>query len=95
MTISSHLMTMSEMATVRIAELKAKLSGFLRRVRGGESLLVLDRDTPVARIEPVRDTEALTVRSAVRPLQSVQRPPALEIGIDVVGMLLDDREIER
>ncbi|MGN6592463.1 MAG: type II toxin-antitoxin system Phd/YefM family antitoxin, partial [Terriglobales bacterium] len=34
------------MTQVGIAELKANLSSFLRRVRRGESVIVLDRDTP-------------------------------------------------
>ena len=44
------------MDTVRIAELKARLSEYLRAVRRGRTLTVLDRDRPVARIVPY-DTE--------------------------------------
>ena len=40
------------MKRVRIAELKNRLSGYLRDVRRGESVLVLDRETPIARIDP-------------------------------------------
>jgi prevent-host-death family protein len=39
--------------TVGIAELKSRLSEYLRRVRRGARITVLDRDTPVARLEPV------------------------------------------
>jgi antitoxin (DNA-binding transcriptional repressor) of toxin-antitoxin stability system len=42
------------MKTIRIADLKAHLSQTLRAVRGGERILVLDRDQPVAEIGPVR-----------------------------------------
>ena len=42
------------MKRVNIAELKARLSAHLRLVRGGEEVLVCDRDKPVARIVPVR-----------------------------------------
>ena len=41
------------MKTVRIAELKNRLSYYLRRVRRGESILVCDRDRVIARIERV------------------------------------------
>ena len=34
------------MKTVRIAELKARLSEYLRAVRRGETIAVLDRETP-------------------------------------------------
>jgi len=41
------------MTQARISELKNSLSAYLRLVRSGESVLVLDRDTPVARLVPV------------------------------------------
>jgi antitoxin (DNA-binding transcriptional repressor) of toxin-antitoxin stability system len=37
--------------TVKIAELKNRLSHYLRRVQRGESILVCDRDRVIARIE--------------------------------------------
>jgi prevent-host-death family protein len=40
------------MKSVKIAELKNKLSGYLREVRQGEEILIQDRDTPIARIIP-------------------------------------------
>jgi prevent-host-death family protein len=42
------------MKRVRSAELEARLGEFLRAVRRGESIAVMDRETPVARIVPVR-----------------------------------------
>lgn len=41
------------MKRARIAELKNNLSRYLEHVRGGGSVLVLDRDRPVARIVPL------------------------------------------
>ncbi len=41
------------MRTVRVTQLKNGLNGLLRSVRAGESVLILDRDVPVARLEPV------------------------------------------
>jgi antitoxin (DNA-binding transcriptional repressor) of toxin-antitoxin stability system len=39
-------------AQAKISELKNRLSHYLGRVRRGESILVLDRDRVIARIEP-------------------------------------------
>ena len=45
------------MIRATISEVKNGLSGYLRRVKSGESVLVTERRTPVARIVPVgRDT---------------------------------------
>ena len=41
------------MIRATISEVKNGLSAYLRRVKSGESVLVLDRRTPVARIVPV------------------------------------------
>lgn len=41
------------MKRAKIAELKNNLSRYLEHVRGGGTILVLDRDRPVARIVPV------------------------------------------
>ena len=50
------------MKQVRIAELKARLSEYLRAVRRGEWITVIDRETPVAKIVPVpRDGPELRV----------------------------------
>ena len=40
------------MRNVNIAELKARLSAHIRRVRASEEVLVCDRNRPVARIVP-------------------------------------------
>ena len=41
------------MIRATISEVKNSLSAYLRRVKSGESVLVMDRRTPVARIVPV------------------------------------------
>ncbi len=46
------------MLTSTISETKNHLSRLLAKVRKGESLLILDRKRPVARIEPVSESEA-------------------------------------
>ncbi len=55
------------MRTVNVAELKNSLSGYLRLVRGGEEIVVRDRNRPIARIVPIGadssedDDEALLI----------------------------------
>lgn len=45
------------MRTVKISELKARLSAHLKLVRAGEEVLVCDRNCPVARIIPIHPEE--------------------------------------
>jgi prevent-host-death family protein len=87
------------MDTVRIADLKARLSEHLRAVRRGRTLTVLDRDRPIARIVPC-DTERrpLTVRSpraGAGPLARVPLPPPLRVKVNIVALLAEERQPER
>lgn len=45
------------MRTVKIGVLKAKLSAHLQYVKNGEEIIVCERDTPVAKIIPIRIDE--------------------------------------
>ncbi len=78
------------MRTVRIADLKARLSEHLRSVRKGRTLTVLDRETPIARIVPYA-AESIDVRRATRRLCDLATPPAPSASTDSVAVLLDDR----
>jgi antitoxin (DNA-binding transcriptional repressor) of toxin-antitoxin stability system len=78
------------MSTVRIAELKARLSEHLRTVRNGGTLTVLDRDTPIARIVPFA-TPALEIRKARRRLRDLRLPPKPAKRTDSTGILVEDR----
>ncbi len=42
---------------MNVAELRRGLSGYLKRVRRGEEILVRDRDLPIARIVPLSADE--------------------------------------
>jgi antitoxin (DNA-binding transcriptional repressor) of toxin-antitoxin stability system len=84
------------MDTVTVAELKAKLSYYLREVRAGRSFTVLSRDIPVATLGPydpleVDDLEIIepTEDSALWGQCDV---PPLGRYIDVVALLREDRE---
>ena len=55
------------MASVGIAQLKARLSHWIRRVRRGESVVVMDRSTPVAMLQPVAASGIVPVDSPADP----------------------------
>ena len=83
------------MKQVRIAELKARLSEYLRAVRGGETIAVLDRETPIAHIVPVRDRPRLTIRKpppGTPPLHKIKVPKGPKLDFDVVDLLLEERQ---
>ena len=86
------------MKHVRIADLKARLSEHLRAVRAGESIAVLDRDTPIAQLIPVRESRTLRVRKPAHgapPLHRIKIPKRARPGVDVVQVLLEERQGHR
>jgi antitoxin (DNA-binding transcriptional repressor) of toxin-antitoxin stability system len=65
------------MRTVKIGELKAKLSAHIAFVKNGEEVLIFDRNTPVARLVPpeaMGDEDArrsrLIARGAITPAKA-------------------------
>lgn len=95
MTIYGYDMVMKQ---VRIAELKARLSEYLRAVRRGETITVLDRDTPVAQLIPVPDRSRLHVRTpapGAPPPSRVSLPKPAGLKLDVVELLLEERQGQR
>jgi prevent-host-death family protein len=87
------------MDTVKIADLKARLSEHLRKVRQGHTLTVLDRGRAIARIVPYDgEQRPLTVRSP-RPgapaLARVSLPPPLRSKADVMALLAEERQSGR
>lgn len=86
------------MRQVRIAELKARLSEYLRAVRRGETIGVLDRETLVAQIVPIRERPVLRIRKpapGVPPPNRVPLPKPVKTTIDVVQLLLEERQLHR
>ena len=83
------------MDAVRIAELKTRLSEYLRRVRRGRTLTVMDRETPIAQIIPYQAGPAsLTVRHPMPDaprLAAIRLPPPLAVKADVVQLLAKER----
>ena len=99
------------MKKARIAVAKNNLSRLIEDVKRGETVLILDRDTPVARLEPIgRDLDlsagrmsGLVSRGIVAPPRKpldaaafLDRPmPALPPGTSGVRTLLAEREAGR
>jgi antitoxin (DNA-binding transcriptional repressor) of toxin-antitoxin stability system len=73
-----------------VSYLKAHLSAELKAVQAGETVVVMDRDHPVARLVPLAESSGIEVRE---PLQSFgfQRPAPLVSGGSLEA-LLEDRE---
>ena len=92
------------MVKVSISELKARLSEHIRRVKGGEEVLVTERGRAVAVLAPVppsqagqADLDALVEAGLVRP---AKRAPdehfwGLPRGRDPKGVVLDSLLRER
>ena len=92
------------MERVSISQLKDQLSAYLKKVQAGETVLVMDRDKPVAKLERVdpalaedarlqRLVAAGLVKPAKRALTMNMIQP-IELGFDakVVEALLEERE---
>ena len=85
--------------TVRISDLKARLSEHLRKVRRGRTLTVLHRDTAIARIIPYDAARRLLTIRSPRPgaplLRRVSLPPALRLKVNILALLAEQRQHER
>lgn len=98
------------MEKVTVSRLKNELSGYLRKVRAGASVLVYDRDTPVARLVPLApqageggeeeerlarlEAEGVVRRGRAGPIE-LPPLPADWPRVDVVAALVADRESAR
>lgn len=94
------------MKNAGVAQLKARLSGYLRHVKGGHEVLITERGLPVAKIVPLdasglRDERRLRLAKAGllqlarKPLpRSVLSPPRGDpsIGTEVLSHLLEERK---
>lgn len=97
------------MKTATITEAKNGLSALIDQVRAGQSVLILDRGIPVARLEPIADhpdqvgrlerlERAGVIRRGTRPppVELISRPgPRVREGGSVVEALLEERRSGR
>ncbi len=96
------------MKTASVTQSKNGLSNLLRAVKGGKSVLIFDRNVPVARLEPVAAgtlpddarLRALERQGLIRrpltagsPLAALKTPrPRLKPGTSLVAALLTERD---
>lgn len=84
------------MTQVGIAELKAHLSKYLREAKDGDTVEVLDRGVPVARIIPADwAAPAMPSRPATKKLTDLKLPPPVDVPFDIVEELLKTRRNDR
>ena len=93
------------MKRATITEAKNRLSAMIDRVRAGESVLILDRGVPVARLEPVVGSDdengrvqrleragVLSAAAGAPPLDLIRKPgPALPRDVSASGAVVDER----
>ena len=63
-----------------------------------EALAVLDRDTPVAQLIPVRQSRTLQIRKpapGAPPLHRIKVPKRARLNVDIVALLLEERQGHR
>ena len=84
MTTSSHN---EDMKAAKVSELKAQLSAYLSEVRRGDTVIVYDRNTPIARLVPFQEepddvviVEPSAAPSSLRKIKGVR--PKKRIDID-------------
>jgi antitoxin (DNA-binding transcriptional repressor) of toxin-antitoxin stability system len=64
------------MEKVSVSKLKDNLSAYLRKVRAGRSIVIYDRDVPIARLERIESSGSGADRLALLCAQGLTRPPA-------------------
>ena len=64
------------MQKASVSKLKDNLSAYLRKVRAGHSVVIYDRDVPIARLERIESSGAGSDRLALLCAQGLTRPPA-------------------
>lgn len=83
------------MKQTNVSQLKAHLSALLAEVRNGETIVVHDRRTPIARLVPydesVGDLQVVEPVDAARKLGRI-KPLRLRRRVDVVKLLRDSRD---
>jgi len=82
------------MKKAKVSELKARLSSYLVDVRNGDSLIVCDRATPIARLVPFEEgTEEFKIREASRSIDELTevRPVRLRKRLDIGKILREER----
>ena len=83
------------MKQTNVSGLKARLSEYLAAVRNGETIVVNDRRTPIARLVPFDGgTDDLSISEAAQSVHALAKvkPLRLRRRLDVVRLLRESRD---
>lgn len=96
------------MTRATVSEAKSRLSALLAKVRAGQTVLILDRGVPVARLEPVAgkpedetgrlerlERQGLLRRGTGKPPLDLLREPPPPVRASVLEALLEERRAGR
>jgi antitoxin (DNA-binding transcriptional repressor) of toxin-antitoxin stability system len=78
-----------------VSGLKARLSAYLAEVRNGETVIVCDRKTPIARLSPLEEApDDFRVEEPQGPVPHRKALPKIRLRrrVDVVALLRADRD---
>jgi len=79
-----------------VSDLKVHLNAYLADVRRGESVVVCDRNTPIARLVPyeLEESEGFEILPPSRPVSDLSKVRRVrpKRAIDVVRLLREDRD---
>ena len=82
------------MKAAKVSELKSRLSAYLAEVRKGSTVIVYDRNTPIARLVPFdEEQDDLTILEASAPVSDLKKIKGVrpKKPIDVNKLLRDLR----
>jgi len=76
------------MQSLGVADLKARLSEHLNRVKAGEEIVITERGRPIARLVPLAGTAARDARVQEQVRRGALRPPEKPLDL---RLILDPR----
>ena len=82
------------MIAAKIFELKNRLSAYLREVKNGHEILIMERETPVAKMVPYSNRmRDFTVREPRGDLQGIKKIPRVKLRkrVDILKILEETR----
>lgn len=69
------------MEKATVSKLKDNLSAYLRKVRAGQTVIIYDRDVPIASIERIESSERGRDRLALLRAQGLVRPVSRQLSV--------------
>jgi prevent-host-death family protein len=76
------------MEKATVSKLKDNLSAYLRKVRAGHSVVIYDRNVPIARLERIESAGGAQDRLALLRAQGAVRPPSRPLAAKKLRALL-------